>query len=416
MKYLFYFLIAVFPIQISIAQWATGSDIPERVRAGQTASYLKDGEGFLIITSGRNQNEIITTTTQQYQPSTNSWSTLAPHPTPLLGGATAILKDTLYTIGGLTTTPGSPINIVRKYNIEANTWTQATDFPRTIVDAKAVAYQDSLIYVIGGYQHKTYLYNSKYDRWREATPVFPSGNGLNWGGFTLHNNKLIYVCGSDGFLSPNYWNTVKVGTIDPNDRSIITWTDATPFPGETRTFFNAHPWKDGIIMTGGSTDNTFNTFSNETYFYNPDTDVWTQLLSKPTAWLTGNSGSVLIGNSSKLICASGFQTEYLFETEIFSQEGSLGIDDIAENLCDIKNFKIVSGNSLEIIFCVSKPGPIELTVRDIRGRIIKKTGRNISISGSHSFSIKDFDIPNGIYFCTLSQNGSYKTKKMLVSK
>ncbi len=413
-KFLFYSVFAFLAIPNMWAQWNAGADIPERVRAGQTIGYSTDGDGFLFVVSGRNQDEIITPVTQRYQLSTDSWTNVAPPPTQLLGGSIAILKDTIYTIGGLLVTPGNAIKKVRKYNINTDTWTDAADFPRTIVDARAVTYQDSLIYVVGGYQNKTYLYNSTYNRWREATPMLTSGS-ISWGGFAIHGNKMVYIGGSDAFMSNNYWNTVRVGTIDPNDRSIITWEEKTPFPGQTRTFFEAQTWRDGVIMTGGSTDNTFGTFSDETYFYNPETDVWRQLAAKPTSWVTGNSGSVFMGDTSKLICASGFQTEYLFETEIFSQEGSLSINDYSFNECGIANFKILNDSIEKINFCIVEDGSVSIIIRDGQGRIITKFESVAKLAGKYTIPLEGLNIAKGVYFCTVTQNGNSKTKKMLVS-
>lgn len=396
------------------AQWTIGANIPESIRAGQTIGYSNNNDGYLFMVSGRDQDGIITPITQKYQLSTDTWSNVAPPPTKLIGGAIAVLEDKLYTIGGLLTTPGAAIRKVRKYDINSDTWSDAADFPRPIVDARAVSYQDSLIYVVGGYQHKTYLYNSNYNRWREATPILPPNSSLSWGGFAISGNKLVYMCGSDDFMSPNYWNTVRVGTIDANDRSIITWEDKTPFPGETRTFFDAHTWRDGVIMTGGSTDNTFDTFSNETYFYNPQTDVWRELPSKPTAWLTGNSGTVFFGDSSKLICASGYQNEYLSETEIFSQEGNLSVDEYSQNFCGLENFKILTGEKVKLNFCFTNDSPIQVVVRDTKGSILMKT-EIIKVSiGDKTVSLENLKVSNGLYLCTVTQNGISKTKKMLV--
>ncbi|SRX74979.1 N-acetylneuraminate epimerase [Aequorivita antarctica] len=413
-KLLFYIAFFSLAIPNAIAQWSSGTDIPERIRAGQTIGYSNGDDGYLFMVSGRNQAGIITPITQRYQLSTDTWTNVAPPPTQLLGGATAILKDTIYVIGGLLTTPGNAIKKVRKYNIATDTWTDATDFPRTIVDARAVSYQDSLIYVVGGYQHKTYLYNSTYNRWREATPMLAPGSSISWGGFAIHGNKLVYMCGSDNFLSNNYWDTVRVGTIDPTDRSIITWEEKAPFPGQTRTFFEAQTWRDGVIMTGGSTDNTFDTFSDETYFYNPNTDIWRQLPPKPTAWLTGNSGSVFIGNTSKLICASGFQTDYLFETEIFSQEGSLSTNDYSANECGIENFKILNDSIEKIHFCIIEDGNVAVIIIDNSGRIVSKYESIVKVAGNYTIPLEGLNIANGTYFCTVSQNGNSKTKKMLV--
>ncbi|WP_026449584.1 kelch repeat-containing protein [Aequorivita capsosiphonis] len=415
MKNLFFYIVFISLVTPNaIAQWTAAADIPEPIRAGQTIGYSKDGDGYLFMVSGRNQDGIITPITQRYQLSSDTWTNVAPPPTQLLGGSIAILKDTIYTIGGLLTTPGNAIKKVRKYNIVSNTWSDAADFPRPIVDARAVSYQDSLIYVVGGYQHKTYVYNSNYNRWREATPMLAPGSSISWGGFAIHGNKLVYMCGSDAFMSNNFWNTVRVGTIDPNDRAVITWEEKTPFPGATRSFFEAQTWRDGIIMTGGSTDNTFETFSDETYFYNPETDVWRQLAPKPTAWVTGNSGSVFMGDVSKLICASGFQTDYLSETEIFTQEGSLSVNDYSEKHCGIENFKIVSGKIIKLNFCLADDAPVKVIIRDEQGRNITTIEPSIMAIGLNTISLDELHVSSGLYFCTILQNGQSKTKKMLV--
>ncbi len=397
-----------------IAQWSTHSDINESVRAGHSIGYSKDGDGYLFIVSGRNEDEIITPITQRYQLSTDSWINLAPPPTQLLGGAVAILKDTLYTIGGLLTTPGNAIRTVRKYDISSDIWSEGADFPRSIVDAKAVAYQDSLIYVVGGYQHKTYLYNSTFNRWREATSILPSGSRLSWGGFAIYDDKLVYMCGSDNFLSNNYWNTVWVGTIDANDRSIINWEEKTPFPGESRTFFDAHTWRDGIIMTGGSVDNTFGTYSDETYFYNPNTDVWHQLPPKPTAWLTGNSGSVVIDDISKLICASGYQTDYLYGTEIFSQEGSLSIGDTTWNDCGKEGTVFFNDGMINLQLCMIRGGNVNIEVIDMYGRCIRALKERITSAGNYTFALNCTNLPTGMYFCRISHDNVVQVRKILI--
>ena len=415
-KLLFHIALYIIAIPNLMAQWTTMADIPEPIRAGQTIGYSKDGDGYLFMVSGRNQAGIITPITQRYQVSTDSWSSVAPPPNQLLGGSIAILKDTLYTIGGLLATPGNAIKKVRKYNIGSNTWSDAADFPRPIVDARAVNYQDSLIYVVGGYQNKTFLYNSNYNRWREATPMLPAGSSISWGGFAIHGNKLVYIGGSDAFMSANFWNTVRVGTIDPNDRSVIIWEEKTPFPGQTRTFFEAQTWRDGVIMTGGSTDNTFETYSGETYFYNPQTDVWQQLASKPTAWVTGNSGTVFMGEMSKLICASGFQSDYLFMTEIYTQEGSLSINDHSEKECNLENFKIITKNIIVLDLCLGENGPLQIIIRDGRGRIVKRIENIASAVGNYTIPLDNLNLPSGLYFCTLFQNSISKTKKMLILK
>lgn len=409
MKHKLLFPILFISALLNAQTWTTGSDMAEPVRAGNTASYTTEDDGFMFVVSGRNADGLINKKNQRYQLSTNTWTDMADHPTGRLGAASTRVKDSIYTIGGLVTTPGTLNRRVYKYSINQNNWSQMTMLPQGLTDALAVTYQDSLIYVVGGYTGLTFLYNTHTNQWRYATPILPTGD-LAWGGFAIKDDKLVYVCGTDGFLSSNYFNTVMVGTIDPNDRAVITWSEGTPFPGSTRTFFNAHAWKDGIIMTGGSTDNTFETYSDECYHYNTQTDTWTQLPPKPTPWNTGNSASVLVNGEWKLICSAGYASGYLTQTEIFTESAGLGTQPFA-NTCDVSHFKIVQS---EIVFCSSQVLPATAILHDMHGRIVKTVTIN-GISGENRIDIQNDTLPKGVYLCTLKQGQTSASKKLVVN-
>ena len=409
-------LILVSHVILHAQSWTVGSDIPTPIRAGNTAAYTKNGEGFLFVISGRDNNEIITTKHQRYQISTNTWTEMAPHPTGILGASTAILKDSIYVIGGLLTTPGNATRLVHKYSINENTWSLATNYPINTVDTDAVAYQDSLIYVAAGYSNRVRIYNARTNQWRVATSMTPTNQSISWGALTVKNDTLVYMCGTDNFLSPNYYNTVRIGVINQNDRSQITWTEGAPFPGATRTFFDAHPWKDGIIMTGGSTDNTFETHSDETYHYNVGLNIWKQLPSKPTPWLTGNSGSILIDEEWKLICAGGYAGNYLSQTELFSEQEILGISDFNNQNCSLKHFKFISNDSNELRFCSQSNSVVNIAIHDIHGRLVEKFNAIYPVSGFQNVNLGGSKLSPGIYFCTLSQENDTVTKKIIVNR
>ena len=102
MKNQFAILAILLCLTFSNAQtWSLGSNIPEAIRAGNTAAYSKNGDGYLFVASGRNQDGIVTTRHQKYQLSSNTWTDIAPTPVAILGASTAIVKDTMYVIGGL---------------------------------------------------------------------------------------------------------------------------------------------------------------------------------------------------------------------------------------------------------------------------------------------------------------------------
>lgn len=417
MKKFILLLSIVFPALVSSQTWTAGENMLESIRAGNTASYTANGESYLFVVSGRNQDGNITPSSQRYQLSTNLWTNIASHPTGLLGSSTAILKDSLYVVGGLLTTPGNATKKVYKYSINEDAWSQVADFPVNIVDSDAVAYQDSLIYVAAGYNNRVRVYNSKTNTWRNATSITPTFQSFSWGALTVKNDTLVYMCGADGFLSPNYTNTVHIGVIDQNNRSNITWSVVSSFPGSTRTFFDAHPWENGIIMTGGSTDNTFETFSDECYHYNVGTDTWTQLPPKPSAWLTGNSGSVNVNGNWILMCAGGYATDYLYETEIFTQ-GSLSNNEynIAPE-CLWKNFKIVQNpNSKTVIkMCLVQEELLDILIHDSAGRLINTYSNERFYAGDNGFTVPHDTLSSGMYFCTVKNNKETVTQKLFIN-
>ncbi|MBK8553230.1 MAG: T9SS type A sorting domain-containing protein [Ignavibacteria bacterium] len=406
--------------------WSSGTNILKPVRAGNTASYSKNNNGWMIIVSGRDQNEAITKTVQRYNVNSNTWDTLDPHPTGLLGAATAILKDSLYIIGGIVSPPGAGQEIVYKYSINQNTWSTVASLPVTLVDAKGVSYQDSLIYTAGGFggpsAGNVFLYNSNSNSWRTATP-FPSEGRRNFGGFAIAGDTLIYMCGTNAFGSSVYFDSVYVGVISQNDRSVINWTRGANFPGQTRTFFDACNWgSHGIIMTGGSTDNTFNTASNECYSFSPGRNQWTQLPNKPTAWLTGQSGSVMLGNNIwKLICASGYNSGYLSQTEILTDTLlSVGISQInsmiPEKFTLGQNFPNPFNPATNLEFGISDWGLVTLKVYDLLGKEVATLVNERLNAGTYKYNFDGSQLTSGIYFYTLKAGEFTATKSMLLIK
>lgn len=418
---LFALLLATLP---ALAQtWSTGNDLPLPVRGGNASAYSKGNEGYFIIVSGRKENGSLVKTVQRYTLSTDSWDTLKPHPQALLGAATTILKDTLYLVGGVLNPPGLGQTKVFKLSITENTWTEAAPYPFAIADAKAVSYKDSLIYTIGGLggpdSGNVCLYNALTNTWRRASPL-PITGRINFGGFALSGDTLVYVCGTDGLFSPNYFNKVYIGSISSTDRAQITWTEGTPFPGNTRSFFDAHSWgKRGIILTGGSTDNTFDTPSDECYTYDPATALWTAHPAKPSPWLTGQSGSLqLPGGHWKLICSGGFNTSYIAANEIFSEaQDPTGTEELQEDRGSFlyQNTPNPFRNTTVICYDLKTAGDITLQLRSLNGALQQTLHQGRHTAGRHSIDLKRNSLPAGIYYYTLSTAQHRQTRPMVIT-
>lgn len=406
--------------------WSSGANILKPVRAGNTASYSKANNGWLFIVSGRDQNDAIMKTVQRYNVNTNSWDTLNPHPTGLLGAATAILKDSLYIIGGVVNPPGAGQDIVYKFSINENIWSTSASLPVALVDAKAVSYQDSLIYTAGGFggpnAGNVYLYNSNSNSWRTATPL-PSAGRRNFGGFAIAGDTLVYMCGTTSFGSTSYFDSVYVGVISQTDRSVINWTRGANFPGQTRTFFDACSWGSaGIIMTGGSTDNTFNTPENECYTFSPGRNQWTQLPDKPTAWLTGQSGSVQLANNIwKLICASGYDSVYLSQTEILTDTlFTVGVNNnnsyIPDKFILSQNYPNPFNPGTVINYELRITSYVSLKVINVLGMEVATLVNEKQKGGNYSVKFDGANFSSGIYYYTLNADGFKETRRMMLLK
>lgn len=414
MKNLF-ILLSLMMLNSVSAQWTNGADIPEGIRAGNTISHTDGDDGYIYVIGGRNDQEIISNKTYLYNLTSNSWETKTEFPTPILGSSSVKLGNDIYTIGGVVTTPGTVTKTVYKYSINDDSWSQVADFPRPFTDGDAVAYQDSLIYAVGSYNtERTYIYNKNTDEWREGTAVPSPGFALSYGALSVYQDKLIYVGGSNGTFATTYWNTVWIGEIDQNDRSQVIWTEGTPFPGMTRTFFEIAPWQNGVILSGGTTDNTFDTFTDENYFYDVANNKWTELTAKPVAWNTGNAASLFIDGKWKLVCTGGYAIDYLLNTEIYTQE-NLSIADADNSAsCHLNHAKTISGRNPMLSFCTTDNGNVELNVWDAQGRLIKQRKSIAQHAGKHFISLNELSLKSGIYFCQLIQNGDAVTKKIQI--
>jgi N-acetylneuraminic acid mutarotase len=415
MKVIIFLMFTIFVNLNSKAQiWSDGPDIPIPVRAANTSIYNAGDTSWIFLVSGRSLNDLMTKKVQRLNTVSLTWDTVTSHPTGMLGAATAVLGDSLYCIGGVINPPGAGTSTVWKYNIKENTWGTAADFPFITGDAKAVSYQDSIIIIAGGYTSTTngmvYLYNSNTNSWRAGTPI-PSPTGLVFGGFTISGDTLVYLCGTSAFGSPIIYNTIYLGVIDQNDRSNISWSVGTGFPGTTRSFFDANTWRNGIIMTGGSSDNSLNSFSSECYTYNLGTDEWTELPDKPTPWVTGQSSSVVTANGEwKLFCISGYGSSgYLYEVEILSDQLTDLNNEKEEGMLieyKINAYPNPFNNQTKIRFSLAEKGKVHITIYDILGNEIKNLFNSEKESGTFELSWNGInnsgkDVSSGVYYARM---------------
>jgi N-acetylneuraminic acid mutarotase len=244
----------------------------------------------------------------------NNWTSpgLATLPTPAVGMATVFLNGLTYVIGGNSPT-GNPLATLQAYNPVSNTWTSLAPMNTARVFPAAVTL-NGLIYVIGGGSISipppttgaVEVYNPTANTWTVLssmpTPRYALGaaavNGLIYAiGGTVFCNGNPYPANTVEIYNPTT-NTWSTGTPMPNGNTINcsspTFTFTSGLSGIAASLINGE-----VYVTGGN--GTGNQITNgQTYMFNPNSNTWTTLATRPGNSSTTISAALLNGNMCTL--------------------------------------------------------------------------------------------------------------------
>jgi N-acetylneuraminic acid mutarotase len=286
----------------------------------------------------------------EYDPSPDTWTTKAPMPTERCEIASVTLGSKIYAIGGKIAGVTTPIMEI--YDPATDTWTAGPSMPTSRSGASAAAV-DGKIHVLGGCTTTMFFLNTHevYDTLTHA------------------------------------WTT----------------TDAMPTPRA----FMACAAVDGIIyLISGYNGSTHQT-RNDAF----DTHNNTWLTKDPIP--TPRKGAGCAVNGSKIYVIGGSNEEYLATCEEYTPD-IIGVEEGEDQAARDRNdfYARMTGRkiSLDFKFPVSKS--TRVTLLDISGRKVdeweRPMARNMTLrpnSGS--------DFPNGIYFLSVTTEGSRTVKKLV---
>lgn len=188
-------------------------------------------------------------TNEEYNPSTNTWTTKSLMPTPRSNFAIATVGGKIYCFGGITAIDdkGRQItNAVEVYNPTTDTWTIKSDMPTQRWDVQANVINGK-IYLMGGYkpENTSYsealtdlneVYDPKNDSWSTAKQV---PIAASFSGSAVMDGKIHLIDGRQmGSL------TLLHFIYDPTTNS---WSSAYPSP--TPTGYGAAAATTGINST-----------------------------------------------------------------------------------------------------------------------------------------------------------------------
>jgi hypothetical protein len=198
----------------------------------QNKIYVFGGiNGFLGVGSDY-PGYALTGVNEVYDPSNDTWATVAPMPTVRAGLQANVVDGKIYLIGGYLPLskppwnyPASSINEV--YDPSSNTWTTAAPAPIPIhstssgsgIDSHASAVVGSKIYVMG--ENVNEIYDTKTDTWTSGTPL-PTAVYSPATAATTGTPKWIYVMG--GAIGDRYGITL-MQVYNPENNSWLTGAD-----------------------------------------------------------------------------------------------------------------------------------------------------------------------------------------------
>jgi len=203
----------VYILRLSSAKWSEGRPVPGV--AGRLGASAIGAKGQIFVLGGYTVDgqgvELIVGDVNSYFPDERRWYRAEDIPVPVDSAALGLNQNRyIYLIGGKS--KNGPVNNVQVYDIEKNTWSQATPFPGTPVFGLAGGLADETIVVVDGAKKNT-------------------GAGAR------------YVASDDCWM----------GKIDRKDPNKIEWSKLPPHPGPGRFGIVAGEHGRTVIFSGGTT-------------------------------------------------------------------------------------------------------------------------------------------------------------------
>lgn len=244
----------VYVMDLGHARWSEGRTVPGA--AGRLNSSAVGARGVVVLIGGyvvdAQGDEITLPDVNVYQPTPRRWSRGKDIPTPVDSAVAGVTHDRyVYLVGGRSRS--GPVNNVQVYDVEKDSWSQATPFPGTPVFGLAGGVADEEIVVVDGakpgpaggprYIASDECWLGKIDKkdptkivWSKL-PAHPGNARFGIGGGGANHDHRVYFTG---------------GTATPHDFKGIAY-DGKPTEASDVSFaydLHAHKWET-------TSDNTY---------------------------------------------------------------------------------------------------------------------------------------------------------------
>jgi N-acetylneuraminic acid mutarotase len=239
----------------------------------------------------------ISTQSVELDPDRGVWRIAAPAPTKRTEVAVAMVRDKIYAVGGFEPIGFSNLTdlaitaSVEEYDPSTDRWTTKAPMPVGLHHV-GIGMTEGKMYVIGGYMQSgldrwqpvatVYAYDPATDSWAERALMPTSRGALS---VTEHEGKLYAIGGYD-----RKSNSAAVEVYDPARN---TWTSLSPLP-TPRDHLTAATISGKLYAIGGRQNGDYRRNLSVTEVYDPVTDRWARAANLPTA-RSGITASVVGG-------------------------------------------------------------------------------------------------------------------------
>jgi hypothetical protein len=364
---------------------------------------------------------------QRYDPSADTWTTMAPMPTPRGWMSAAYVRGRVYVVGGYSNT-GAALTTNEEYTIAANSWTRRRPLPIAVLAHTTGVWRDSLIYVLGGMDgsydpvETTQVYNPFTDSWAIGTPII---RPADMSGPAVIVGDTIYISNAYDLGNYQVWGRMLKGAINPDTATQITWLwgpwlpePMGIYPGGTLSLYSK------VYALGCFVDTLPDTTTTMTgCVYDPAAGDYTD--SIPSLLLEGVRGFhgefvVARGAANEIYQVAGtcdYAGGSRYNKLVVAPSGT-GEAGPAVMTASRLRVSTLFRNGVQIHYEIDRPCRATLTVYDQSGRVVRTLVSGQMQAGRYAAAWDGRDrygrpAGSGVYFCRL-QAGEFTAARKMV--
>jgi N-acetylneuraminic acid mutarotase len=361
-------------------------------------SFSLDGKGYAV--TGTASNDLPTNSVFEYNPTTNTWASLADFPgTARSFGIGTVADGKAYLGFGATTT--AYLNDFWRFDATDSSWTQLADCECSGRRHPAMINIGDRIYVglgddFSGDRNDWWMYTISADKWIRIANL--PGPGRHHPFMFNAGGELFAGLGHSGQIIYRDW--YKLDTVTNQ------WTAMSLFPGQARvagTQFTANGY--GYVLSGDGANHSYMQ-TGEMWQYDPAFDAWLQLPPHPgqSRWAPG---SFVINNEVYFFGGLNRLTNQ-FPTDLWKYSLGNATASINEANNVLPTASVFPNPANNVLNWES-----DITATDVR--VYNTVGQLVGTSSAAAKQVDVSTLTNGLYLIQFYDNTRLlKTAKVLV--